>query len=174
MPYFSQFNKINYTFDSNHKATLVNITQNIILKNNQIRDTTLYFNYNIQDGEKAEHISNKFYRTPEYHYIILLLNDIINPYFDWCVSGRELESFINDKYGSTVNDVHHYIDLADNNRQIDDYDSVKIGEMATIPANISIVTNRDHEIALNEGRRLIKLISSDYILEIVEEFEGLF
>ena len=48
-----------------------------------IKDQTLvYYYYDIQEGETPEMIAHKLYVSPEQHWIILMMNDIIDPYYD--------------------------------------------------------------------------------------------
>lgn len=62
------------------------------------RSNKLYVEYIVQDTEKPEHIANKVYGRSDYHWIILLSNSIINPYFDWPMSSDEVESQVTSLY----------------------------------------------------------------------------
>jgi hypothetical protein len=55
--------------------------------------------YSIKDGERPEHIAERVYGDPGYHWLILLTNNIIDPYHGWYMSGSALEDYIQKKYG---------------------------------------------------------------------------
>lgn len=70
-----------------------------------------YFPYTIKDGETPEIIADKVYGDPEAHWVIMMLNDVIDPYLDWYMSTSVFDKYINDKYGSisaAYNTIHHY------------------------------------------------------------------
>jgi hypothetical protein len=75
--------------------------------------------YSIKDGERPEHIAERVYGDPGYHWLILLTNNIIDPYHGWYMSGSALEEYIQKKYGgysvyiSTTSNAFFYNSLVD-------------------------------------------------------------
>ncbi len=98
--YFNYFPKTFYT--SNNDVTGVDVTTNIIarfafeksLKENSIA----FYPYQVQDTDTPEIIAHKFYGDSERHWIVLLLNDIIDPQFDWPLKNDTLINYIDEKY----------------------------------------------------------------------------
>lgn len=104
--YFKNFPNTDYR-QSKNSTNSRNVTN--ILVSASIRDNfantgdKAFVDYIIKDEEKPEHIAEKIYGKSDYMWIILLSNQIINPYFDWPKSQRELESYIRKIYsGSAV------------------------------------------------------------------------
>lgn len=64
----------------------------------QDRSNKLYVDYIVQDTEKPEHLAYRVYGRADYHWIILLANSIINPYFDWPMSSDEVEKQVSSLY----------------------------------------------------------------------------
>jgi hypothetical protein len=103
--YFNYFPKTYYT-NSNTASTLDSVT-NILskfkfqseFKNNSV----VYYEYDISDGETPEMLAHKFYGSSEKHWIILALNDIVNPQMDWPLEQKSLINFIDKKYESIAN-----------------------------------------------------------------------
>lgn len=62
-----------------------------------------YYSYTIQDGERPDSVSTKFYNTPNFDWIILLVNNMYNIYEDWPKDTLTLEKYIIEKYGSISN-----------------------------------------------------------------------
>lgn len=62
----------------------------------------LFVEYKLKDGETPEYIAYKVYQNPELNWIILLFNDIINPYVDWPKSQEQLENYIQNEYSGSA------------------------------------------------------------------------
>lgn len=62
----------------------------------------LFTPYRIKENDKPETLAYKFYGKSDLHWIILLLNEIIDPYFDWPLNDRALNNYISDKYLGTA------------------------------------------------------------------------
>lgn len=54
--------------------------------------------YTIPDGERPEHIAHRVYGRADYHWIILMFNEIHDPYFSWPMSIGELEKHMEKTY----------------------------------------------------------------------------
>ncbi len=57
----------------------------------------------MQDSDTPEIIANKFYGSPERHWAVLMINDIVDPQFDWPLDQRTIISFIDEKYTANAN-----------------------------------------------------------------------
>ena len=104
----------------------------------------LFLDYIIKCWESPENIAYKLYGSCNYAWIILLSNNIINPYTDWLLTSDELDEYIKNKYGSHAKDIHHY--------ELDNiiyYEPV----MGSTP-----VTNTEYEYDKNEKKRKIRVV----------------
>jgi hypothetical protein len=75
------------------------------------RQNVIYFPYVVTTGDTPEIVSDKVYDDIEGHWIIMMLNDIIDPHFDWYMEEDVFLRFLKDKYGSVAtayNTPHHY------------------------------------------------------------------
>ena len=50
------------------------------------------------DGERPDTLSYKLYGRADLHWLILLVNEIHDPYFGWPLSSSQLEAHIDDRY----------------------------------------------------------------------------
>ena len=41
------------------------------------------YDYQVKDGERAEHIAHKYYDDASLDWLIYMTNDVIDPQFDW-------------------------------------------------------------------------------------------
>jgi len=74
-------------------------------------DKTIYYNYRVQEGQKPEHVAYNYYDNANYHWVILLMNEIRDPQWCWPMDSFTFERFIVKKYGSAEaasTQVHHY------------------------------------------------------------------
>jgi hypothetical protein len=72
--------------------------------------------YDIQDGERPEHLSHRIYGNPEYHWINLLYNEIHDPFFEWPMSNSELDVMVEKNYQGKS----YFIDLNEASSQYTD------------------------------------------------------
>ena len=101
MAYFSKFPLTRYPFLENsevkHKVA-VNILKRVGVAP-ELKDATEAFTeYEVQDGETPELIADKLYGSPELHWLVLIFNDIIHPYYDWPKSNLSNENWIEKTY----------------------------------------------------------------------------
>jgi hypothetical protein len=99
--YFSKFPKIFYNFGGNTTDTITNIVARFTLEQKFKENTATYYNYNIRDGETPEIIASKVYGSPEKHWLILMMNDIVDPQYDWPLEYKTLNDFIESKYSTS-------------------------------------------------------------------------
>lgn len=110
--YFSQFPKIYYDFPQDATSStlqiLTDITQNVRVRKQVLENITLYDEYDMLEGETPEIVAEKFYGNPEYHWIIMLVNQRYNYLQDFPMTSYELDQYISDTYGDGIYQVHHY------------------------------------------------------------------
>lgn len=115
--YFKEFPKIFYTFpgktpsdlETRFQRTVTDITQNIRARKDIFNDILIYDEYDIKDNESPEIISDKYYGSPNYHWIIMLANQRYDYLRDFPMSDRELKQYIEEKYGfDNIYKIHHY------------------------------------------------------------------
>ena len=103
--YFNNFPKEYYTLE--YKPNGLDIVTNIIsrfsLEQSFKENTSIYEKYNVQDSDTPEIIASKMYDSPERHWIVLAMNDIVDAQWDWPLNYRTLISFIDDKYTANAN-----------------------------------------------------------------------
>lgn len=68
------------------------------IKETWLGDPTIYYNYVYKDGDRPEHIAQKYYGDEDLHWIILFTNNAFNPFFDFPLNSTNFDNYINDKY----------------------------------------------------------------------------
>ena len=187
--YFSAFPTINY-----NGKTIKNITLKANIIDSFRRNTNNFYSYTIKEGETPDSIAYDYYGDSNYVWIIFLVNNIIDPYYEWPLNTYELEKFIIDKYGSLqealsttvyykkipvdyyVNDITNEFILASlYNPAVNGYNWTKVTVDEDV--KISSPTNPDpavwqevdayvYETELNEKKRYIRLLDSTFVSAI--------
>lgn len=110
MSYFSRFPLLGYTLDNNATYQVVSdVIKRVAVSQKTKENLVLFDDYDIRDGETPEIVSYKFYDSTDYHWVILLVNDIFDARFGWPLTDAQLFKYVQDKYGeSNVGATHHY------------------------------------------------------------------
>lgn len=114
MKYFENFPKLIYTFDKNveNQQFVVDILARSTFLREVANNSNIAYEYQVQDSDTPEIIAHKIYGDPYRNWIILLFNQILDPFYDWPMKNDVLDSFIISKYQTTIEqskiDIHHY------------------------------------------------------------------
>ena len=101
--YFNYFPKTAYSLDNTNNVDVVtSIITRFAFESSFRNNTAVYYEYNIQDSDTPEIIANKFYGDSEKHWVVLMLNDIVDPQFDWPLDQRTIISYMNEKYSANA------------------------------------------------------------------------
>lgn len=95
--YFSVFPKVNY-FDS--VATNITLRAAFIDKLKQM--SSVYYPYEIRDGDTPDNIAAKYYGDSSFDWLVYLANNIIDPYTQWPKPYLQFRDYITAKYGSVA------------------------------------------------------------------------
>jgi hypothetical protein len=102
--YFSYFSKTVYSLDnSNNVDVVTDITTRFAFEKTFQNNSSVYYEYDVQDSDTPEIIANKMYGSSDKYWIILMLNQIIDPQFDFPLDQRTIISFIDEKYSANAN-----------------------------------------------------------------------
>lgn len=102
MTYFAKFPRVLYSVnkEGNDAKIVPDILARVQFLDSIISNQNLYFKYEIKGGETPEQIADRVYGDSQKHWIILLVNQIIDPQFDWALGPFDFEKHIKQKYGS--------------------------------------------------------------------------
>lgn len=93
--YFLNFPVMNY-----EGFAAVNITARPLIRKIFKENYSIFYDYTIPQGHRADKIAFDLYGKSEYVWILYLFNDIIDPYYDWPLSEENFNAMIIDKYGT--------------------------------------------------------------------------
>ena len=166
--YFANFPRIPYdNYGTGDFRLPPNILKRIAVRANVKTTTSLFDTYDVKEGETPELIADKLYGNPEFHWVVLMMNDVVDRYHQWPMSRRQFLAHLNDKY-TNVDAVHHYeISQSSGDTNI----KINIGTSNTDHPTATAITNREYEQERQDSLRKIRLLDPDFIDDFVTEFE---
>jgi len=117
--YFYNFPTTYYTnTDGNTDLDVVtDITKRFAFEQEFKKNSAAYIKFIVTDEDTPEIIAYKYYGDVEKHWIILMMNDIVDPQYDWPMKERDLNKFIESKYSANASVGQTGTDWAKNNNQ---------------------------------------------------------
>ena len=183
--YFSSIPNVDYDINGtepNQFRSVTNIMQRVRFKPSVLENITDYYPYYVREGERPDIVSFNTYGTVAYSYLILLVNDIVDPLFDWPLPSRQFENYIIEQYGSvsaaqSTNKYYYQIVRAEVARtgvseRVPEY-KIIVDQTTynSLDASVRSAQNvYDYEVEQNDNKREIKLINPDFIQDI--DYEG--
>ena len=141
MSYFRELPDILYQSNLLHKVSsqeyirIKNIFRRVKIQD-WIQDNVQFFNkYTIRDGERPDTMAERLYGSSERDWIIVLTAGITNIRNDWPLSNYDLYRYVEAKYGTDLNAIHHYetIEVRDNKGRLILPAGQRVDQNFTIP-----------------------------------------
>ena len=179
--YFKNIPNVLYDINGtepNQFRVVTNIMSRVRFKPSVIENITDYYPYKVLEGERPDIVSFKKYGTVAYSYLILLINDIVDPLFDWPLPSRQFENYIIEQYGSvataqSTNKYYYQIVRAEVARtgvseRVPEY-KIIVDQTTYNSLDASVRSAQsvyDWETEQNDNKREIKIINPDFIQDI--------
>ena len=179
--YFRKIPNVLYDINGtepNRFTTVTNIMKRVRFKPSVLENISDYYPYYVREGERPDVVSFNKYGTVAYSYLILLINDIVDPLFDWPLPARQFENYIIEQYGSvstaqSTNKYYYQIVRAEVARtgvseRVPEY-KIIVDQTTynSLDASVRSAQNvYDWEVEQNDNKREIKLINPDFIQDI--------
>ena len=190
--YFQYFPNIQYalTVDKAGTPNYIGIKDYFHLlsvRDDIYREETLYSSYIINDGERPDQVSYKFYGDEQWYWVILQINSVVDYYNQWPLSEQELIDFTLKKYGGVAGagKIHHY-------ETVETFDTATPPNLVLpgglkVPENFVFtypttpgssvyltsrpigVTNSDYERKVNEAKSEIFILDKKYLFKYERE-----
>jgi hypothetical protein len=197
MQYFNTLPKILSTNYNGGTIVLTNLMARASMVSETLKNPLLYYTYDIQDGDTPEIIAHKYYDDSYRYWIVLFSNQILDPQWEWPLSGDNFNRYIVDKYKDSPFDVysqpHHFeqtLTQTDLTTNITTQNTYRVDQGVftfipqtntyTLPTGVVSVTRTGravtyytYELELNESKRNIKLLNKDYVNEFETELKKL-
>ena len=175
--FFSKFPMMAYDIKGNKSFKLVpDILRRVKLRSGIRSGVMLFDNYDVKDGERPEDIAFKWFGDPQYHWVILMTNNITDRFYEWPMTQPQFQEYLTDKYGAGNEDsVHHYEITQTSGRTSGQgpSDYSHLVECNSDEDGATTISNRDYEQRIQDKNRQIRLLDKRYLGQFVEEFQRL-
>lgn len=153
-----------HNFDRFYK----NIESNYIMKE-----------YAIRGAPRPELLSHMIYGSTEYYWVLLLVNKMYDPFYDWIISEQAVHDYSTQKYQNVggIHKVAYYVndvgekfwnvveDPLHPNMWYDKFDVLK--KYLQYHGALVPITNLEHELNENERKRVINIVPPSEIKRFV-------
>ena len=160
-----------------------NIFKRAVLRNDIFDEVTAFTKYSVQGDERPDQVANRFYKDSGLDWVVLTTNNIIHVRDEWPMGNQDFLTYLNEKYTSDqLSNIHHY-----ETKIIRDSSGRLIQpEGLTVPSDYSIsfldngvlrteskltsYTFLEHETNLNDEKRNINILKSEYLDVFLDDF----
>ena len=169
MQYFKQFPKIIYDITGTGDYKLVtDLLRRVKVRDGIKNNISLFDKYNVKDNETPERVSSRFYGTEDFWWVVLLMNNIKDRYYDWPLGIVQFQNYMASKYANADAIRHYEIVQTSGPTQIQD--NSHLIEVPSTTAGATSVSYREYENRLQDKKRQIKILDKQYLNSFLEEF----
>jgi len=148
---------------------------------------TAFNYYNITEGMRPDMVAQELYDNPELDWVVLTSNNITNIRNEWPLDHNDLQEYMLEKYGSesVIASVKHH----ETRKIVDEYNRVVMpaglqvdkefnfqylnfsGQIVKVLSSqvVSPVTYYQYEVRLNDEKRRIRILKSEYLSAFISE-----
>ena len=95
MKYFENFPTIDYDGQRVKDITRRNTFTNLVSSNPMV-----YLPYTVKEGQRIEDIAQAYYGSTDFAWLVMMSNNIIDPYHQWPMAELDFNAYLTDKYGA--------------------------------------------------------------------------
>ena len=186
MAYFRELPDLNYqsplkTKNSSRSYVRVkNLFRRVKLRDDLQSAFTMFNKYYIPDGSRPDIVAEDLYGNPDLDWVVCLTAGIVNINNDWPLSSRDIYRFSESKYGTDLNNIHHYetTEVKDDSgrvvlparKHVDSTFTIpKPGTDAATLNPVVGVSNYEYEVELNENKRGIYVLRQEYLQQFLND-----
>jgi len=190
LPNFEYISRINERKTNKDFITVKNLFRRPVIREDLFTDFMSFTKYQIVGDERPDEVAYKIYGDSTLDWIVLLSNNIVNVRDEWPLTQQDYRNYLIEKYGNDTNalDVIKFYETeeikdsegkvfvpkemkVDSTYKVSFLDSGtnKIVEVSPIQG----ITYRTYEDRLQEDKRNINLLKSEYVSIVLDDIETL-
>ena len=174
--YFKQFPLLEYNLSgvNGNSQEVTDIFRRVKVRSKIADNVTLFDKFDVHEGEKPEDVAYKAYGDADYFWVITLVNNIVNRYYDWPLDEYNFQQYVADKY-SNPDGIHHYEITQSSGKQTGDgpADYSHKLEVNSDTVGAQSVSNIEYERRLQDQKRQIRILLPAYLGAFEDEFTKL-
>ena len=190
--YFRQLPELDYPSLSNERTSaydyqvVKNIFKRAILRDDIFNEITAFTKYEVIGDERPDQVAANFYGDPGLDWVVLTTNNIIHVRDEWPMGNQDFLTYLNEKYtAEELSNIHHYETkrIRTANGKLIQPDGLTVPENHSITfldngvlrteSSLTSFTFLEHETNLNDAKRSINILRSEYLNLFLEDFENI-
>jgi hypothetical protein len=173
------------------KIAVKNIFKRAKIRTDIFNNLVFFQNYSIVGDERPDQVADKFYDDPDLDWVILIANNVLNMQSEWPIPQLVYNNYLISKYGSEEKlfETHHF----ESQELTDSTGAVIFPEGLIIPENYEFeyfdsniqqkkfhtnfgtpITNYVYEERLQDTRRSIFVLKSEYLNIVLDDIKDIF
>ena len=180
--YFRQLPNLSYPSLANDRSSVYdyqvvkNFFKRAVLRDDIFNEVTAFTKYSVVGDERADQIAYDFYGDSGLDWVILTTNNIIHVRDEWPMGQQDFLTYLNEKYTSEqLSNIHHYETklIRDSSGTLVQPEGLHVDSNYSITfldngvsrteSSIKSVTFLEHETNLNDAKRNINILKTDYL-----------
>ena len=165
--FFNEFPYVEYDIlGDGEKQKIRNFLKRFDFRERVRQFGSIYTKWVVRDEDTPHVIAHKLYNSTHYYWIVLMINKIQDPVFDFPMVDTELNAYVDRKYG------------VENRRAFHHWESVHSEEVGSLPAGIIVddvyvpkvdIDNFEYELIKNDAKRHILMLKPEYLEAVLAE-----
>ena len=180
--YFRQLPNLSYPSLANDRSSVYdyqvvkNFFKRAVLRDDIFNEVTAFTKYSVEGDERADQVAYDFYGDSGLDWVILTTNNIIHVRDEWPMGQQDFLTYLNEKYTSEqLSNIHHYETklIRDSSGTLVQPEGLHVDSNYSITfldngvsrteSSITSVTFLQHETNLNDEKRNINILKTDYL-----------
>ena len=180
--YFRQLPNLSYPSLANDRSSVYdyqvvkNFFKRGVLRDDIFNEVTAFTKYSVEGDERADQVAYDFYGDSGLDWVILTTNNIIHVRDEWPMGQQDFLTYLNEKYTSEqLSNIHHYETklIRDSSGTLVQPEGLHVDSNYSITfldngvsrteSSITSVTFLQHETNLNDEKRNINILKTDYL-----------
>ena len=190
--YFRQLPDLDYPSLRNDRTSaydyqiVKNIFKRAVIRTDIFNEVTAFTKYSVQGDERPDQVAYNFYNDSALDWVILTTNNIVHLRDEWPMGSPDFLTYLNAKYTSEqLSNIHHYETkiIRDSKGRLIQPEGLKVPAGHSISfldngvlrteSSLTSYTFLEHETIVNDAKRNINILRSEYLNLFLEDFANI-
>ena len=190
--YFRKLPNLDYPSLANERTsaydyqTVKNIFKKAVIRDDIFDEITAFTEYSVEGDERPDQVAYNFYGDSGLDWVILTTNNIIHVRDEWPMGQQDFSTYLNQKYtNEQLSNIHHYETkiIRDSNGKLIQPAGLTVPEGHSITfldngvlrteSKLTSFSFLQHETNLNDEKRNIDILNSEFLSLFFDNFEDI-
>jgi len=168
--FFSKFPYCNYDAAGDGvKHKVKNLLKRFVMYS-EAGNTAEFVEWTIREEDTPQTMAHRLYGSTHLDWVVLMYAQLHDPDWQWPLRSDDLAEWVDEKYGVGEGISHHHW-IATAHPKVPDGTII---DGVSYPANKATVSNMEYEAERNESRRTIRLLPTENLRQLLDEYETVF